>query len=68
LHAVYATDARATFEDLLGAGERSPRHALETTGARIVGADMFDPDGSAGTFWASVNTPEDLQRIAALRG
>ena len=61
LHAVYATAFTAEFRDLLAGGERSPRCALETLGARVV-----DTAGWSTTVFAdNLNSPEDLRRRQA---
>lgn len=63
LHAVYATAALETFSALLAAGERSPRRAAMACGAAMVGAAVYDPDGTAGAFWTNINSPQDLARV-----
>lgn len=68
LHAVYAAGAAQSFGELLAAGEQSPARAIERLGGRVVDADVYDPDGSAGAFWTNVNAPEDLRRLEARRG
>lgn len=58
LHAVYATAALPRLAALMAAGERSPTAALLRLGVRTV--DVDDPAGAT----RSVNTPEDLRRLA----
>lgn len=65
LHAIYAIAAADDFAALLAAGERSPRQALLTLGATVVAPGEYDPDGTAGPFWTSINSPEELSRLAA---
>ena len=65
LHAVYATAAVEDFAGLLAAGEASPTAALEALGGTVWDAADYDPDGTAGPFWTSVNSPEDLARLEA---
>jgi molybdenum cofactor guanylyltransferase len=63
LHAVYAAAAADRFAELLASGERSPRHALSTLGGKVVPPSDYDPAGTAGAFWANINSPEDLAAL-----
>lgn len=67
LHAVYATAAAPTFETMLASGERSVTAALAAAAAKIAGPAQHDPQGTAGEFWANINSPEDLARLGARR-
>lgn len=60
LHAVYATAAAGRYADLLRAGERSPRRALEGLGARLVGPEEWGTAAADGRFARSLNSPGDL--------
>lgn len=63
LHAVYARDAAEDLAALLARGERSPRVAIEVLGGRVLEPVDYDPEGTAGAFWANVNSPADLHRL-----
>ena len=66
LHAIYATAATDRFAQALHDGERSPRRAVEKLGGAVVDAGVYDPGGTAGEFWRSVNAPEELAALEAL--
>lgn len=67
LHAVYATSAADQLADVLEAGQRSPRAAVERLGGVVLRAQDYDPHGEAGEFWSNVNRPSDLWALAGRR-
>jgi molybdenum cofactor guanylyltransferase len=65
LVALYSVSCVDIFLQLLKAGERSPRRALESIPHTVVDEDewrSFDPEG---TSFVNVNTAEDLHRLTA---
>jgi molybdopterin-guanine dinucleotide biosynthesis protein A len=68
LHAVYARSAAAAVRDLLGAGRRSMREALDALEVRLVERDVWGAADPTGGFAVNLNRPGDLRALRQAGG